>query len=251
MKYSLKGEPQTVVPLAAPECHAALNYLEGQFISLAAACAFVLEDPITECTRNVTPTTFPSWKIDAKTACQGRWKRYVLRLPYREDALVRAGYTGKVFPHDLILSVLFSTCSTFLRYFGDAREEGLGSVQGATKKQAVLRGKTQRSWTQPQKLSRHTWDGRPDDPCHPDYNKTLSELLPGNRLVSSRGSGKTDVFQKLRNSKLQFTRFWEYDLSTKVDAHGVLCGLYFFLPVHLFVQIDISYRCRILNRSPL
>ena len=73
----------------------------------------------------------------------------------------------------------------------------------------------------PQQLSRHTWDGRPDDPSHPHYNRILSELLPGNRLVCIRGSYKTDVARKLRNGRLQFPRFWEYDLSTKVDANNI------------------------------
>ena len=75
--------------------------------------------------------------------------------------------------------------------------------------------------TQPKVLSRKTWDDCPDDPTHPDYNRVISELLPGHRLVSSRGSYKTDVARKLPNSRLQFARFWEYDLSTKVDARNV------------------------------
>ena len=217
----MKPEPQTVVPLAAAESHNALNYLQGKFISIAAACAFVLDDPITECSRNETPLAIPSWRIDRDSECQGRWRRYTLRTPYLEDDIARPGYHGDVDHKMLHLSILLATFSTFCRYFGDARAEAVGTIDNAAPSEMDSVTNKKPETTIPQQLNRYTWDGRPDDPSHPHYNRILSELLPGNRLVCIRGSYKTDVARKLRNGRLQFPRFWEYDLSTKVDANNI------------------------------
>ena len=121
----------------------------------------------------------------------------------------------------LYLSILLATFLTFCRYFGDARAEAVGTIDNAAPSEMDSVTNKRPKTTIPQQLSRHTWDGRPDDPSHPHYNRILSELLPGNRLVCIRGSYKTDVARKLRNGRLQFPRFWEYDLSTKVDANNI------------------------------
>ena len=71
VKYNLKPEPQTVVQLGCASEHEAVRYLKGQFLSVSAAAAFVLEDPVTECTRNVSPLAFPSWRVGDTEVVQG------------------------------------------------------------------------------------------------------------------------------------------------------------------------------------
>ena len=88
----------------------------------------MLDDPITECTRNDTPLAIPSWRIDRDSECQGRWRRYTLRVPYLEDDIARPGYHGDVDHKMLHLSILLATFSTFCRYFGDARAEAVGTI---------------------------------------------------------------------------------------------------------------------------
>ena len=99
--------------LAASDSHNALSYLQGQFISIASACAFVLDDPITECTRNETPLAIPSWSIGKDSGCQGRWRRFSMRAPYLEADISRSGYTNSVPAPMLLLAVYLSSFPTF------------------------------------------------------------------------------------------------------------------------------------------
>lgn len=218
LKYNLKPEPQTQVEITKAESHDAVQYLHGQFLSASQAAAFVLEDPITDCTRNVSPVAIPSWTIHKK--CQGVWRRYCIRLPYHEDGNCRYGYNRHLRSAEVHIAMLFARFQVIARYLGEERDEAPVEY-GSTETGAVTETQTTQKQIHPQKLNRCFWDDRPDDPTHPCYNAVLSELLPGERFILTAGRLKTDAYRRLRNAKLQFARFWEYDLSTKKDVMGI------------------------------
>ena len=220
LKYQLKTEPQTQIAVAHETDHAAVQFLRGQFVSISQASAFVLEDPVTESTQGVTPLALPSWEVSATRSCQGLWRRYVQRLPYREMDVSRSGYSRDVSGAEMQLSVIFASFLRLNRYFGDARDLGAECGDGlqANPSRAAEAAGPQ---LHPTKLSRHTWDGVLDDMRHPDFDPVLTELLPGEALISSVGARESHVFRKFRNGRLQFPRFIEYDLSFKLDNEGV------------------------------
>ena len=188
--------------------------MQGQFVSASAAAAFVLTDPITDCTRNSCPIIFPSWNIGSDNiVCQGRWRRYAIRLPFHEYEEGRDGYSRKVEGSELLVAFLFSRFQTIGRYLGDERDDYT---------EANIDGPAKTTKCTQSILSRHIWDGHSDSPTHPEYNNSLSEVLPGSRFVLTTGKRLTDAYRKLRNWKLQFYRFWEHDLSTKKQGNTVL-----------------------------
>jgi len=93
LKYNLKPEPQTMIQLGKAESHNAVQFLHGQFVSASQAAAFVLEDPITDCTRNDSPVAIPSWTLNK--SCQGIWRRYCIRLPFDQHTEPRYGVVRK------------------------------------------------------------------------------------------------------------------------------------------------------------
>ena len=224
VKYNLKPEPQTVVQLGCASDHEAVRYLKGQFLSVSAAASFVLEDPITECTRNNSPLALPSWKVGHSDDVQGRWRRYCCRLPYREEETslgrARFGYHLQLSDAEVFLAILFAPFLSFARYFGDARDEKLAAGAAVS---AGEKTKDSEKGIHPTRLFRAptgNWDHVADDYRHPQFNIVISNLLPGEKFIPLQGSLTTDAYRKLRNGKLQFPRFWEYDLSTKKDIDG-------------------------------
>ena len=223
IKYDLKSEPQTRISVHHHADDAVTEYLRGQFVSVSQAAAFVLEDPITDSTHGASPLAFPCWTVQSNTSCQGLWRRYTTRLPYQGLNAVRKGYTHDVQPEAMRISIVFATFTRLMRYFGEERQaqEHSATAEGEAPKNQEAKDESKKSKLHPEKLTRYIWDGVLDDPKHPDFDPVLTELLPGEKLLLQRQALKTDAFRRLRNGRLHFARFIEYDLSLQKDAHGV------------------------------
>ncbi len=83
IKYELKSEPQTRIKLLHESDDAVIKFLDGQFVSLSAAAALVLNDPITHCTRGDSPVAFPSWSIAAGKQTEGLLSCQPWRLEFK------------------------------------------------------------------------------------------------------------------------------------------------------------------------
>ena len=272
IKYSLKYEPQTVLRMGQNCDDEVIKFLKGQFISASAAAAFVLGDPITSCTRVASPLLFPSWSVAPKAKCQGLWKRYVTRIPYHFEEEPRYGVSRTVGANVLQVSVIFATPLRLLRYFGDgicranksnnAEENGEssgaeddteddadGGAAAAAARLPVPDSLTAAA-VHPPRLSRHVFDAVSDDPSHPSYDVVFSELLPGEKLLF--GSQVTDVFQRVRNGRVRFARFMEYDLSLRKDIDGMSSRSHYFR-IRLFRHLPWFWdpaSCRLLSPAP-
>ena len=75
--------------------------------------------------------------------------------------------------------------------------------------------------TLPAKLDRQCIDKEEDDITHPAFQPVLSDLLPGHRFVHKYSSLPSDAYRTSKIENLQYTRFWEHDLTIKKDAKGV------------------------------
>ena len=104
-----------------------------------------------------------------------------------------------------------------MRYFGEERQaqEHSATAEGEASKNQEAKDESKKSKLHPEKLTRYIWDGVLDDPKHPDFDPVLTELLPGEKLLLQRQALKTDAFRRLRNGRLHFARFIEYDLSCR------------------------------------
>ena len=117
IKYPTKPEPSTKLCVSKESDDIASNYFKAQLVSVSSAMAFLLQDPITECSCDAGHFLYPSWTLNG--AHQGTWRRYALRLPFFEPGKCKYwdGYDGQVSVYALKLSVLFSPALRLLRYF--------------------------------------------------------------------------------------------------------------------------------------
>ena len=117
---------------------------------------------------------------------------------------------------ELVASVLMAPFARFVRYFGDERyqadeepsdEESLNPASNAkpSKKQETI----------PSTVNRYVWDDVHDDTTHANFDDVFTQLLPGNKIVFGAPGVKTNAWRRLRNFRLQFPRFLQYDLSLK------------------------------------
>ena len=215
-KYQLKNEPQTTVQLGVMDSHNAMTYLKGQFVSIMAAAAHVLGNTVTDATWNRVVQAMPSWQLDQE--CQGHWRRYCTRLPYWEIDLNRPGYSATYSAKAVCAAILMSRFDTINRYLGAATAtDGNIVTDPTTGCQFRQLSKT----TLPAKLDRQCIDKEEDDITHPAFQPVLSDLLPGHRFVHKYSSLPSDAYRTLKTENLQYTRFWEHDLTIKKDAKGV------------------------------
>ena len=177
-KYQLKNEPQTTVQLGVMDSHNAMTYLKGQFVSIMAAAAHVLGNPVTDATWNRVVQAMPSWQLDQE--CQGHWRRYCTRLPYWEMDLDRPGYSATYSAKAVCAAILMSRFDTINRYLGAATATDGNIVTDPTNGcQFRQLSKT----TLPAKLDRQSIDKEEDDITHPAFQPVLSDLLPGHRFA--------------------------------------------------------------------
>ena len=130
----------------------------------------------------------------------------------------RAGYSTTFSAKAVSAAILMSRFDTINRYLGHA------TVAGASIVTDELNGKQcrkLRTTTLPTRMDRQTIDKDEDDITHPAFNPVLSDLLPGHRFVHKYSSYESDAYRVLKTENVQFTRFWEHDLTTKKDAKGV------------------------------
>ena len=201
IKYPTKPEPSTKLCVSKESDDIVTNYFKAQLVSVSSAMAFLLEDPITDCSRDAGTCLYPSWSL-TKTH-QGSWRRYALRIPFAEGNSYWDGYDGKVSLQALKLSILFAPALRLIRYFKEDRldspDDGAhpaalpvsarkGNEQcGSSKSLGSIR-------IHPARVERRFWDGSPDVPRHRWYDPVFTQLLPGQRLVFTGGHKATDVW---------------------------------------------------------
>ena len=166
--------------------------------------AFLLEVPITDCSRDAGSCLYPSWNLTRTH--QGTWRRYAFRIPFIEVGNYWDGYDGKVSVQALKLTVLFAPALRLLRYFKedrlDSTDDG-AEVESAPPVSARKDKPAEHSdhskslgapRVHPARIERRLWDGAPDVPRHKWYDPVLTQLLPGERLVFMGGYKETDVW---------------------------------------------------------
>lgn len=114
IKYELKPEPATMLATKHENDDQVTRFFKGQLVSVAAAAAFLLEDPLTQCTLATPPLLFPSWHLDDALRTQGFCRRYVTRLPCSDMDTTRPGSSRNVPPTAFNLSVLLATVFRFV-----------------------------------------------------------------------------------------------------------------------------------------
>ncbi len=221
IKYETKPEPTCTLKGVSSSDDKVVQFLQGQFVSLSAAAACCLGDPITECSLGEMPFVIPAWRITNDDKTQGLWRKYVQRLPCLAMEVCRDGYTGPVQTEEFLMSFLFSPILRVVRYFSKSSDEAvLEDGEAEAEETAVpLKGKVLR--VHAGQMNRHVLDDFPDGPENRWYEPVLSQLLPGERLVLDARAQKTDIWQKLKNGSLKFGRFEDIDLSLHERQPGV------------------------------
>eukprot|EP00973_Karenia_brevis_P024384 3362836-Karenia_brevis.AAC.1 len=134
--------------------------------------------------------------------------------------LDRPGYSATYSAKAVSAAILMSRFDTINPYLGGATAtDGTIVTDPANGKKCRQLAKT----TLPAKLGRQTIDKEEDDVTHPASHPvlSLSDFIPGHRFVHKYSSVDSDVYRVLKTENLQYTRFWEHDLTTKKDAKGV------------------------------
>jgi hypothetical protein len=67
-------------------------------------------------------------------------------------------------------------------------------------------------------MNRYAWDDALGDQTHSHFDFAFSELLPGEKIQF--GQQKTDAWRRVRNGRLRFPRFFDYDLSLSPTVSG-------------------------------
>ncbi len=223
IKYETKPEPAVKVKAQGDTDDSVLNFLQLQMVSLSSASAFVLGDPVTECSNGEMPLILPSWNpLDEDVPSQGLWRRFVQRVPFVNMEAVRDGYTRQVLPNELLASLLFCTASKMVRYFGKDSDETEAKGEEDEQEDDMKRSKLKAApRVHAERLNRWVWDDVPDEPDHTLHDTVLTELLPGERLLIGDGSIANNIWRRLRNGSMKFGRYETFDLSLEPDRDGI------------------------------
>ena len=217
VKYTLKGETTTKVPIGHESDDAVVQHFDAQFVSLGTAHMALLREPVVHysCGGDLCPLLHPSWcwsgpdskDVDTGRIVHGLWRQYAERLPYEHAETARHGYNREIPGQALHTSILMATGKTFNRYMVPETTEGM--PESPHPRRMTAQG--------------GMWDAAYESPRQANYDPVLAELLPGYRLVkhtAAHTAKRVYVYRKVRNGAIRFPRFIYTDPSFQPGRDG-------------------------------
>jgi len=207
LKYISKDEPRTRIQISEYGSHAAVDYLDTQFISLPMAAADVLGNKVTWASRKTT-LTIPGWNENAGNL---EWRLYIQRIPYNLDwnpALIQPTISAEAIQHTLRMLRM----QQLARYFPLHASSSDDSIreQNSDDEAAEISPSAKRP-----KFGTNV-DKFLDKPSHPHFDPVLSLLHEGATLTLPT-TQRHVILRRQNDEKLTFCRFFHFPPTLKMD----------------------------------